>query len=49
MIRIVRYGIKIENIKTLNIATYKENFSVLITYIKFLKINSECYTMYRKT
>jgi hypothetical protein len=49
MIRILRYGIKIENIKNLNIAPYKENFSVPIIYIKFLKINSECYTMYRKT
>jgi hypothetical protein len=45
----LRYGIKIENIKNLNIVTYKENFSIPIIYIKFLKINSECYTMHRKT
>jgi hypothetical protein len=46
-IRILRHGIKIENSKNLNIATYKENFSVPITHIKFLKINSECYTIHR--
>jgi hypothetical protein len=48
MLGIWRYDIKIKNIKNLKIAAYKEEFLVSIMYIKFKKINSEYYTMYRK-